>query len=179
MGEPLNTRYTCPIYSALIPLLVYLGYGIYVAQQDRQIKFPNFALGIVFLLILATSLVNVGIESHLVIEEKSNVAKIESWIKEETPETSLFVGKAIWWIRFETGRAVLESGYPSMPELNPKRVSDFLRRFGKNFNRIYLFFSTATLEDYNQIQEYRKLGYSLNQQVIEGNQTVYEILYNY
>lgn len=60
------------------------------------------------------------------------------WFAANTEPDALLVGRWIWSYRFFTGRAVLECGYPSMPDLNKEGIDRFLAAHSNRFSNVYL-----------------------------------------
>jgi hypothetical protein len=172
--DPIDTRLTSPVYIVLIPLLIQAGYGIYAARTSVPDRLSGLALRLVLLLLAASVVINCGARLELLKRDRDEVPAVEQCIKEATQERSLCVGLEAWWIRFRTGRPVLESA--DMEDLTPEKVSRFLERFGHDFPAVYLLSSQPGTDESELIREYAGSGYSLKERHAEGQHTVYEIV---
>lgn len=170
----ITSRLMSPVYIVLIPLLVQTGYGMFAGAHGMQDRLSPRALGLVFALLLASTIVNGGARFEVLKRDRAAITPVEEWIKESTQETSLFVAIEAWWIRFRTGRAVLESG--DAEDLTPQKVCRFLDRFGDRFSSIYLLTSGPVLPSADLVRQYADCGYSLSQRYSDGDHTVSQIV---
>jgi 4-amino-4-deoxy-L-arabinose transferase-like glycosyltransferase len=172
--DPIDTRLTSPVYIVLIPLLIAIGYAVYAGGSAVSERLSGAALAVVFGLLVASVVVNCGARLQLLKRDRAEVPAVAEWIEDRTPHNSLVVGLDAWWIRFRTGRPVLESG--DMIDLSPGKVSAFLRKFGRDFPAIYVLASGTTAEKSELKRGYASHGYSLEERHTEGDDTVYQVV---
>ena len=172
----IDTRLVCPIYVGLIPLLIHIGYSIYTSTQGRKVVLSRRALGVVLVILIASAFGSAGIDVFRILRDRNRTSMTLTWINETTPPSSLFIGGDISWVRFETGRPVLESGWKSDSELTPESVSRFLEKFGEHFSRTYLMYRELRADDLKTIERYRETGYSLTRLDVGETHVVYEIV---
>ena len=150
--DPIDTRLTSPVYIVLIPLLIHTGYRIYAGGAPVSDRLSGSALRLVLVLLIASAVVNGGARLQLLKRDSAEVPAVAGWIEERTPENSLFVALDAWWIRFRTGRPVVESA--DMEDLSPEKVSRFLRRFGHRFPALYLLSSQTASRRSELVRRY-------------------------
>jgi len=134
------TRFLCPAYAGLIPLLLHFGYGAYAEPQKSSIVQSKLALRIVLLLLLALMVCRTGVSLHR-LRKTAGPWPLEKWIGESVPKDALFIGNRVWWIRFKTGRPVVETShevYPEWPDLSAGRLVRFLDAHGSKFTSVLL-----------------------------------------
>ena len=82
--------------------------------------------------------------------------RLEAWIEEHTRPGSLVVAPMGWWVPYQTGRPVLESGYPEQEPLTPDGVEAFLGRFQGRFKAVYLLVQESLPEARRLAAEFKR-----------------------
>ncbi len=84
--------------------------------------------------------------------------RVAEWIRSHTRAGSLFVGPRSWWVPYQAGRPVLESGYPEQEPLTFEGVEAFLSRFPGRFPAVYLLVQEDLPEAVSLERAFEKKG---------------------
>ena len=136
--DRVNARLMFPAYAGglLIGLLLLEATCRLLPEQLRRLRLLTCVVILPLLLLPG---------ARVFKQQHAQPTPLEDWVRRNTAEDALLVGRNIWGIRYATGRTVLTSQYgrDKSAALDGAALSVFLDRHGDRFDGVYLIVSAG------------------------------------
>ncbi len=155
--DRIRSRLAGPMLVSLLPLALACGWEV-SRRSWKKVPSPGGLpfLGVILAAAWAGGILLRGFPSGG--DKRMLPPPVKVWIEKNTPGGALVVAPRGWWVPYQTGRPVLESGYPEQKPLSPEGVEAFLARFGGRFPGVYLLVQEDLAEAVSLAAELTKEG---------------------